>query len=105
MSWPAAGEADVVVVGGALAGAIIAARLAEDRNTRVILLEAGPSDEGNRLVLELRRAEELLGTDLDYDYAIDMQLIGNSRIRHSCGEYSAVAALTTLGSHSCGAGP
>ena len=53
--------------------------------THAWVCRAGPSDEGNRAVLELRRSEELLGTDLDYDYAIDMQLIGNSRIRQSRG--------------------
>ena len=78
-------EADAVVVGGGTAGAIVAARLAEEPETSVILIEAGPSDEGNPIVRELRRSAELLGGELDYDYPIEPQRLGNSRIRQSRG--------------------
>jgi choline dehydrogenase-like flavoprotein len=78
-------EADYVVVGGGTAGVIIAARLAEGGEATVCLLEAGPSDEGDRRILELRNWPNLLGSAFDYDYRIEPQLRGNSRIRHSRG--------------------
>jgi choline dehydrogenase-like flavoprotein len=76
---------DYVIVGGGTAGAIVAARLAEDRDVTVCLLEAGPSDENDPRVLELRNWPNLLGSELDYDYPIEPQPRGNGRIRHSRG--------------------
>ena len=72
---------DYVVVGGGTAGVVVAARLAEEG--RVALLEAGPVDEGDDRVLDVRRWPQLLGSDLDWDYVIEPQTRGNSRIRHS----------------------
>ena len=78
-----ADEFDYVIVGGGSAGAVLAARLAEDAGVTVCLLEAGPSDEGKPEILELQRWPELLQSEYDYDYAIEPQERGNSDIRHS----------------------
>jgi choline dehydrogenase-like flavoprotein len=74
---------DYLIVGGGTAGAIVAARLAQDPQRRVALLEAGPRDEGDARVLRARAWMDLLGSELDYDYAIQPQMRGNSAIRHS----------------------
>ncbi len=76
---------DYLVLGGGTAGAIVAARLAENGDASVCLVEAGPSDQDQPRVLELRRWMDLLGSDLDYDYEISPQERGNGRIRHSRG--------------------
>ena len=76
---------DYIVVGGGTAGSVVAARLAENPNMSVCLIEAGPTDEGRSEILTLKNWPNLLGSDLDYDYRIEAQLRGNSRIRHSRG--------------------
>ena len=76
---------DFIVVGGGTSGSVVAARLAENPNISVCLIEAGPTDEGRSEILALKNWPNLLGTDLDYDYRIEAQLRGNSLIRHSRG--------------------
>ena len=76
---------DYLVVGGGTAGCVVAARLAEQSDCTVCLLEAGPSDEDRPDVLALKQWPQLLGTELDYDYAIQPHPRGNARIRHSRG--------------------
>ncbi|MDQ3429534.1 MAG: GMC family oxidoreductase N-terminal domain-containing protein, partial [Actinomycetota bacterium] len=57
---------DYLVLGGGTTGAVLAARLAEDPEVGVCLVEAGPSDEGDWRILELWNWVNLLGTELDY---------------------------------------
>ncbi|WP_024874531.1 GMC family oxidoreductase [Saccharomonospora piscinae] len=76
-------EFDYVVVGGGTAGAVVAARLSEDGNTSVCLVEAGPSDVDDQAVLRLDRWMALLESGYDWDYPVEPQVNGNSFLRHA----------------------
>ncbi len=78
-----ADEYDYVIVGGGSAGAVVAARLSEDPNTSVCVLEWGPSDVGNDDVLKIRRWLDLLEGPLDLAYTTTLQPRGNAHIVHS----------------------
>lgn len=78
-----AGEFDYVVVGGGSAGCVMAARLSQDPDVTVCLLEAGPSDVGDENILVLKDWMQLLDSGYDWDYPIEPQERGNSFMRHS----------------------
>jgi choline oxidase len=77
---------DYLVIGGGSTGAIVAARLAEDENTSVCVVEAGPNDQGKPEILELQRWPALLHTEYDYGYKIEAQERSNSDIVQSRGK-------------------
>lgn len=74
---------DYVVIGGGTAGCIVAARLSEDASTRVLLIEAGPSDEHEERAGSIRRWAEMLEGEYDLDYRSIPQERGNSHIRQA----------------------
>ncbi|MGN0099942.1 MAG: GMC family oxidoreductase [Dietzia sp.] len=59
---------DLVVVGGGAAGCVLAARLTEDPDRRVLLIEAGPDYRGVREILEAARWDALIGGPYDHGY-------------------------------------
>ena len=74
-------DCDYLVIGGGAAGCIVARRLAEQPGTRVILLEAGRSDEGDPIATDLSRLDE---QDDSYDWGYTAQPLADSehRIRY-----------------------
>ena len=58
---------DYVIVGAGSAGCVLAARLSEDPDVRVLLLEAGPPDTKENVHVPLGYLK-LAGTDVDWDY-------------------------------------
>jgi len=74
---------DYIVVGGGTAGSVLAARLSEDPDIRVCVIEGGPSDVGDERILRLRNWINLLGSEFDYAYPTVEQPRGNSHILHS----------------------
>jgi choline dehydrogenase-like flavoprotein len=79
----AAAEYDYVVVGGGTAGGIVAARLSENPDVTVGLLEWGPSDRDEGRARLIRRWEEMIESEYDLDYRSVPQERGNSSIRQS----------------------
>src|SRR5438045_3383567 len=97
-----AGEFDYVIAGGGTAGCVVAARLSEDPNVTVCLLEAGPSDFDDPSVLRLEDWMYLLDSGYDWDYLVEPQEKGNSFLRHArakvlggCSSHNSCIAFWT----------
>ena len=78
-----AAEFDYVIAGGGTAGCVLAARLSEDPDVSVCLIEAGPSDVGDDAILVLSEWMHLLDSGYDWDYPVEPQERGNSFMRHA----------------------
>ena len=59
---------DYVIVGAGSAGCVLAARLSEDPDVKVLLLEAGPPDVKENVHVPLGYLS-LAKTDVDWDYS------------------------------------
>ncbi|MCZ8380777.1 GMC family oxidoreductase N-terminal domain-containing protein [Mycobacterium sp. CPCC 205372] len=77
------GTFDYIVAGGGTAGCALAARLSEDPDVTVCLIEAGPTDVGDDAILVLSDWMHLLDSGYDWDYPVEPQERGNSFMRHA----------------------
>ncbi|KAK5065228.1 hypothetical protein LTR84_001066 [Exophiala bonariae] len=98
-----AGPYDYVIVGGGTAGCVVASRLSEYLpGKKILMIEAGPSDVGDRRALVLKERNDMLGTDVDFGYTTVEQPKGNSHIEHSrakilggCSSHNDMVSLRT----------
>ena len=84
------------------AGCVLAARLSEDPNVSVLLIEAGPSDVDDEAILKLGDWMFLLDSGYDWDYLVEPQEKGNSFLRHArakvlggCSSHNSCIAFWT----------
>ncbi|MGW4203917.1 GMC family oxidoreductase [Streptomyces sp. NPDC004726] len=79
-------EFDVIVCGAGAAGSTVAGMLAEDRDLRVLLLEAGPGDDDQR-VSDPDRWPENLGSERDWGFITEPGAqLENRRVLYSMGK-------------------
>jgi choline dehydrogenase len=94
---------DFVVVGGGSAGSVVASRLSEDRDIRVLLLEAGPAD-GPAAMSVPAAWPALIGSEVDWGYeTVPQPGLGGNAIAYPRGKVlggsSSINALVFLRGH------
>ena len=97
-------EVDYVVIGSGSAGAVIAARLSEDRAVSVLLLEAGPRDRSPILHLPAAARYAFNARRFNWSYESEPEPhLGGRRIRHPRGRVlggsSSINGLVFLRGH------
>ncbi|BEI91608.1 uncharacterized protein CcaverHIS019_0404280 [Cutaneotrichosporon cavernicola] len=70
---------DYVIAGGGLAGVVLAARLSEDTNKTVLLIEAGLDQSNNDLVTRADKYQQGFNTPIDWAYETVTQSSANGQ--------------------------
>ena len=81
-------EYDFIVIGAGASGAIVANRLADDRQTRVLLLEAGPANSVSNDIPALY--DSRLNSEYDWNYTNAEQQYGVAFVNRTIPENSGL---------------
>lgn len=77
---------DVIIVGGGLAGTVVASRLHQrNPSLSIVLIEAGPDPKDHEHVLNPAEARLLHFSDLDYKYSTVPQRHLDGKPKYNCG--------------------
>ncbi|KAJ9110960.1 hypothetical protein QFC20_002726 [Naganishia adeliensis] len=71
---------DYVIAGGGLAGMVLAGRLSEDANRRVLVIEAGYDEESRSTVTDPSQYQQKFGTWRDWQYLTTPQQSANNAV-------------------------
>jgi choline dehydrogenase len=83
---PSAPDFDYVIVGAGSAGCVLATRLTEDRDVRVLLIEAGPTDRSWRISMPSAVGSLLSSDRFNWNYVSDPEPgLDNRRLTHPRG--------------------
>ena len=74
---------DYIIVGAGSAGCALAGRLSETSQSRILVLEAGPSDKDQPLIHVPARFTDTFETEIDWDFWTVEQPYANGRRLHT----------------------
>jgi choline dehydrogenase-like flavoprotein len=78
--------ADIIIIGGGLAGCVVASRLHQQKpDLSIVLIEAGPDTTGHPLVEKPADGARLHFSDLDYKYLTVPQKHLDGKPKYNCG--------------------
>ena len=63
-------EYDFIIIGGGSSGCVVATRLSEDPDVRVLLLEAGPSDQEYPQIYDPTKFNKLKKSAVDWSFKV-----------------------------------
>lgn len=101
---PVSAVFDYVIVGGGSAGCVLAARLTEDPDVRVLLLEAGPSGRTWKIAMPAALTYNLMDDRYNWYYQTEKQAHMNGRVMYwprgrVLGGSSALNAMVYIRGH------